>query len=132
MVYLWQRDYSQSTWAGLSEISKAIESPTSFTAKVLQQLTKQGLVLSVRGPHGGFAKNKDQMVTLADIVRAIDGDGILRNCVLGFKACSSENPCPVHHKFIGVREYLQGVLMTTDMQELTILINNGKAVLKLN
>lgn len=40
---------------GIEEISKAIGSPTSFTAKILQVLRKNNKVLhSVSGPNGGF------------------------------------------------------------------------------
>ena len=40
---------------GIEEISRAIDSPQSFTAKILQALTKDNKVVSsVRGPNGGF------------------------------------------------------------------------------
>ena len=130
MVYLWQRDYSKNSWAGVQEIADAIESPVSFTAKVLQQLTKQGLLNSVRGPHGGFSRIGNKTITLADIVKAIDGEKIMKDCVLGFQECSSEQPCPVHHKFVGVKDYLKDVLTTTGMDELTELLREGKVVLK--
>ncbi len=130
MVYLWQRDYSTSLWAGVSEISAAIESPASFTAKVLQLLTKQGLLNSVRGPNGGFARINNTTITLADIVKAIDGEKIMKNCVLGFQECSSECPCPVHHKFVRLKDHLKDVLSTTEMDELAELLRTGQAVLK--
>lgn len=130
MAYLWQRDYSVSPWAGVQEIADGIESPTSFTAKVLQQLTKQGLLNSVRGPKGGFARVNNKTITLADIVKAIDGEKIMTNCVLGFQECSSERPCPVHHKFVSIKDNLKNVLNTTEMEELTVLLKEGKVVLK--
>lgn len=130
MVYLWQRDYSVSPWAGVQEIADGIESPASFTAKVLQQLTKQGLLNSVRGPNGGFARINNKNITLADIVKAIDGEKIMTNCVLGFQECSSERPCPVHHKFVGIKDNLKSVLHNTEMDELTKLLRSGKVVLK--
>ncbi len=45
---------------GIDEIAKAIDSPQSFTAKILQALTRDGnLVSSVRGPNGGFFLTED-------------------------------------------------------------------------
>ena len=45
----------------ITAISDAIDSPKPFTAKILQQLTKNKIVQSIKGPHGGFfidEKNK--------------------------------------------------------------------------
>ena len=53
-IYIAQRSTDKNK-PGLSEIAKAIDSPHSFTAKILQQLTKDNkLISSVRGPNGGF------------------------------------------------------------------------------
>jgi len=46
---------TEETKLSIDDIAKAIDSPKSFTAKILQQLTKNNLVISsVRGPNGGF------------------------------------------------------------------------------
>lgn len=103
---------------GVGEVSESIGSPRAFTAKILQQLAKAGLLDSVRGPNGGFRLNQDKKVTLADVVKVMDGPQILEGCVLGFSECSSINPCPVHHKFIGVRDYLAMTLESTSLEEL--------------
>ena len=45
----------QNNRVGLRDIAEKIDSPEAFTAKILQQLTKDNRVVSsVRGPHGGF------------------------------------------------------------------------------
>lgn len=47
----------------------------NHTAKVLQQLTKNKFLRSVRGPRGGFVlgKNADQ-ISLMDIYKSIEGE----------------------------------------------------------
>ncbi len=43
--------------ANISFPAEAIDSPTAFTAKILQRLVKGDIVNSRKGPHGGFCYN---------------------------------------------------------------------------
>ena len=67
---------------------------------------------------------------LSDIVFAIDGDHIYTGCGLGLPQCSDEMPCPVHHKFVSVREGLREMLENTSIIELTKDLNKGLSFLK--
>ena len=40
--------------AGIKQVVKGIDCPEHFIAKILQELARKGLVLSVKGPNGGF------------------------------------------------------------------------------
>jgi Rrf2 family protein len=130
MIYLASRRGKATGMVGLLEISEAIDSPKAFTAKILQQLTKAKLLDSIRGRSGGFALPPQKNITLVEIVRAIDGEELLTACVLGFEECSAEHPCPVHHKFVGIRDYLTGTLSTTTLTELQQLVEQDQAFLK--
>ena len=117
--------------AGLREISKAINSPEAFTAKILQQLVRGSLLNSAKGPHGGFAvKGDSHTITIAQIVAAIDGDLVFTGCALGLEKCSEIRPCPVHHKFKAVRDHLKGMLLTTNLKDVANRVNEGISFLK--
>ena len=116
---------------GLKDISSALDSPEAFTAKILQQLVKSGLLQSVRGPSGGFGLRKNRPIYLIEIVHAIDGAGITRNCVLGLESCSDNHPCPVHDKFLAVRNHLTGVLDSTNLDDVKGGVIQGNRYLKL-
>ena len=115
-----------------TEIAKEIDSPKAFTAKILQALVRQNVVRSIKGAYGGFEISKDQIkhIKLAQIVNAIDGDGIYNGCGLGLKACKEEHPCPVHDKFKTVREELKHMLENTTLEELALNIKSGDSFLK--
>jgi Rrf2 family protein len=130
MVYLWHRDYSDSPWAGLKEIAEAIDSPPSFTSKVLQRLAKSDLLLSMRGPTGGFSKLKKRDVKLGDVVLAIDGSKITKKCILGFEECDIDYPCALHDKFFETRKELNRVLNETSIDGLGDLLGDGAFYLK--
>lgn len=117
--------------AGLRDIARAIDSPEAFTAKILQQLVKNNLLESLRGPNGGFQLQKDRGIMLLEVVVAIDGDDVVKNCVLGLERCSDAHPCPVHDKFVAVRSHLSGILSTTSLADIKDGINEGEMFLKL-
>lgn len=129
MIYLCSKKEEQEL-ASLKAISNAIDSPEAFTAKILQQLVKNGLLTSLRGPTGGF-RIEDKPVTLLDVVLAIDGEGVVSNCVLGLKECSSLHPCPVHDKFGAVRDHLKGVLATTKLSDIKGGVIEGNRFLRI-
>ena len=119
--------------ASLKEIAQKIDSPEAFTAKILQQLAKNQIIVSVKGSTGGFEIARDKMdeVKLQHIVQAIDGDSIYVKCGLGLKACSEKRPCPLHNKFKEIREKLRIMLETTSIYELSVGLKNGNTFLKL-
>ncbi|WP_066630294.1 RrF2 family transcriptional regulator [Labilibacter marinus] len=93
---------------GIKQISKDLDIPTPFLGKILQTLAKQKMLLSNKGPHGGFTLALDAYeITLLDIVKIIDGLDVFENCLIGMNTCKSahENnrPCPVHDEFCSVR-----------------------------
>ncbi len=116
----------------LKDIAREIDSPEAFTAKILQQLSRNNIIGSVKGPSGGFMIEKKNMskIKLSQIVSALDGDAVFKGCGLGLKACSEKHPCPVHYKFKAIREELQSMLETTSLYELSQGIKMGVTFLK--
>lgn len=122
----------QSQKVSLKEVAKAIESPEAYTSKILQQLGRNHIINSDKGPTGGFSMDKLQLATatLSTIVNAIDGDGIYNGCGLGLRRCSELMPCPVHHQFKAVRNQLKEMLDSTYIQSLTADVTIGNTFLK--
>ena len=106
-------------------------SPAAFTGKVLGSLTKHNIVHSLTGPHGGFYIDPGRMkrVRASDIVFAIDGDTVYNGCALGLTECSNTQPCPMHDKFVKVRNELKKMLETTTVHDLAIGLKSGKTIL---
>ncbi len=104
----------------LKAIASEINSPVAFTAKIMQFLTRAGLLISSRGATGGFLlpapANK---ITLTRIVSAIDGDEVFTGCRPGLEKCNALKPCPLHDKFAKVRNALASMLRSTPLSELS-------------
>jgi Rrf2 family protein len=96
---------------GIKEIAENIGSPEPFLAKILQNLRREGLLQSNKGPNGGFYLDEEGLRRpLADIVAAIEGDEIFTGCGMGLSYCSEEKPCPLHNEFKKVRNQITEML----------------------
>ena len=116
---------------GIKEISNGIDSPEHFLAKILQDLSRKGIVQSIKGPNGGFYLEKENLnKPLSDVVEAVDGNGIFTGCGLGLKHCSEINPCPLHDDFKAIRNQIHHLLKTTSIGAFNGELNSGLAVLK--
>ncbi|MCO6499886.1 MAG: Rrf2 family transcriptional regulator [Vicingus serpentipes] len=116
----------------LKDIASNINSPEAFTAKILQQLAKNNIIDSIKGPTGGFKIDEEKMksVMLNEIVLAIDGDKIYNGCGLGLHKCNAKKPCPLHDKFQLIRDDLKNMLTTTSMFNLSEGLSEGIIWLK--
>ncbi len=100
-------------------VSRRVKQPKEFVSKVLQILTKSGIVGSHKGKNGGFFLAKpSKEIRLIEIVLAIDGNSIFNNCVLGFPGCSDDHPCPVHNTWGKLRDEAYKMLSSQTLAEL--------------
>jgi len=102
----------------IKELASKLRIPYHFLGKILQNLTYKGLLISQKGPQGGFRLGmpaKD--ITLFHIIEAIDGVAFTNSCVLGFPECSGQNPCAVHEKWASVRETIYSMLVNKNIAQ---------------
>ena len=116
---------------GVKEIAEEIEAPQAFTAKILQILSKYKIVTSIKGPYGGFYCEDYQLdLPVIEIVNAIDGIAVFRECVMGLHNCSDEHPCPMHFKYAETRNDLLMSFQQTTIGNLALDLSTGNVYLK--
>jgi Rrf2 family protein len=122
----------QNNRAGLKDIAKKIDSPEAFTAKILQILSKNNIINSIKGVGGGFEIPKEKMsqIKLSQIVTALEGDRVFTGCGLGLSHCTETYPCPMHEKFKAIRNELAFMLENTNLEELALGIKSGDTFLR--
>ncbi len=105
---------------GIEAIARAIASPKSFTAKILQRLTKEnGLISSTTGPSGGFFIAEEVKDTsMMKVLSMLDEDHVITRCVLGLYACSEVNPCPLHHRYKLIKPLLLDMFENKTIRDL--------------
>lgn len=132
IIYLAQKS-SVDRKIGITELSEAIDSPKSFTAKILQKLTKDNLLISsVTGPTGGFfLTDQSKKKSLLHVLTLLEDEGIITGCILGLKECSEKNPCPMHAEYKKIKPQLLDMLdnktileLAKDMKDPRVVIHN--------
>lgn len=114
----------------VNDIAENIESPVSYTAKILQQLVRNKIISSTKGPHGGFyIDNNLAPITILQVVEAIEGPTYFDRCIVGLKECSSVNPCPLHPHFAEHRNSIKELFKNKTIMDL-ITFQNGSINLK--
>jgi len=122
VIYIASRE-EKNKKTGLAQISKDLKLPSPFLAKILQQLAKQKILISLKGPHGGFSlQRKPEKISLYDIVTTIDGDGIFADCIIHNTKCGNvdnkHKECPVHNDFNEIRKKLIQFFKKTKIADL--------------
>ncbi|MBC9911812.1 RrF2 family transcriptional regulator [Chitinophaga varians] len=118
---------SEDDKLGIEEIAKGIDSPKSFTAKILQLLTQNNRVISsVRGPNGGFfLTDRARKLPVKAILEAVEEANVITKCVLGLKECSETRPCPMHTQYKDIKKQLKQMFEKTSIQQLVEEFNKG-------
>ena len=116
--------------AGIKDIARHTDTPEPFVAKILQTLSKEGIVSSIKGPNGGFYIDPRQKeISLMDIVKAIDGKDLFTSCGLGIKNCSEKKPCPIHYEYKAIREQVSEMLKNNTIHDLAEGLVSGETFL---
>jgi Rrf2 family protein len=103
----------------IKDLTTRLGVPYHFLGKILQSLSRKGLLISQKGSTGGFALAlPPQDITLFHIVESIDGVDFTQKCVLGFPECSGKNPCAVHLQWAEVRESIYQMLVRKNIAEM--------------
>ena len=105
----------ERAWSA-SEVGKALVVSEAHLSKVLQRLTRQRFLASKRGPHGGFVLARDPaVVSILDILEAIDGPLEPPGCLLGHALCPA-NACimgdVLHRTYALVHSHLSKTLLS--------------------
>ena len=125
VIYLASK-FESGKKSGILEIAQNLNASEHTVGKLLQTLVKQDAIKSLKGPSGGFFVTKKQLSQpIINIVEAIDGKEIFKQCALGLSKCSSVHPCPIHNDYKIARDILENLFKTKTVSELLEPVNNG-------
>lgn len=107
-------------------IAESVAIPEPTVAKVLKLLAREQLVDSIRGAHGGYKLSMSEIeMTVADIVRAVDGPIALTACVENSdECCSYESSCPIKGRWDDVNDAIRNALKNVTLAEMITPLPN--------
>lgn len=116
LIALAERD--DDSYVGAGALAEEIGSPRNYLGKILQLLTKQGILESQKGLGGGFRLARDpSRISLLDIVGPIEDVDRWNGCILGRDRCSGKDPCPVHTRWKVIRDSYLELLKNTAVSD---------------
>ena len=90
------------------ELAEARGIPLEFSYKILRRLSQAGLCQAHMGPRGGYTLSLEpEQISLRDVVRAIQGELVVRNCLLDLSSCPRQPNCIVSTKIAELQEALE-------------------------
>src|ERR1035438_8135811 len=107
--------------ASTKDIADSYHLPVTLLAKVMQQLSRAGIVQSVAGTNGGYKLMRHPgAVSALEVVRAIDGPVILTHCFTEHGTSDRSENCTVREPLRKVHEAILELLnkfTITDLAE---------------
>lgn len=103
----------------VDEIARANSIPKVFLAKILQKLSKAGIVRSYRGVKGGFElAKKPRHISLLDVIKSIEGSVAMNVCAIDKRLCNLSDTCSVHPVWVKLREVMERKLRSYNFERL--------------
>lgn len=101
------------------EISEAYAIPLELLAKILQRLVRARLLVSVQGTRGGYRLARAAAVmTVADIIQAVDGPVTVTACSPDDHACDQYGTCSIRDPLWKIKNRILETLTTVSLAEL--------------
>jgi len=109
----------EKRYVQVEEIAAKLAVPRHFMGKIMKKLAKEKILISTKGPSGGFMLSENTLnMPLMDLIVITDGVEIFNSCVLRAKECNSLSPCPMHPQIEVVKNNLRSILTDTTIGDL--------------
>lgn len=101
-----------------SELAESLELPRNYLGKTLGALARAGLLVSTRGPSGGFRLRRPPSdISLSEVTRAFVPPAP-RRCLLGLGPCGQNPDCPVHQRWLPSAQLIDRFFDSTTIADL--------------
>lgn len=112
------------TRASRADLAGAVDCPEQFLSKVLQSLTRAGLVTSHRGNTGGFELPPARRhASVLEIIEAVEGPVRLNICLNGEDECGLRDLCPTYPVWSEAEKAMAAVLQNATIDDLAQRVN---------
>ena len=110
----------------LNELARIQNLSESYLAKVFQQLSRAGLVRAVRGKRGGYTLARPPAtITVGDVVRALETDAPLYQCLAQERCCEAVLDCLLLGVFAEAEQQMYAVLDGVTLADLLADFQRG-------
>ena len=110
---------SVSSAHSAKDIADAYHIPPPLLAKILQTLTRAGILLSTAGTNGGYALARPASeVSAFEVIRAIDGPLFITSCITIHGTCDLHGTCTIKEPLRKVNDSIKDLLSAIRIADL--------------
>lgn len=90
-----------------------------YLEQIFASLKKSGLVKSVRGAQGGYLLSKDSSeITVADILKVLEGDFAFTDCLLDEDLCENYDSCSTRYVWARIKSSIEEVTKSISLKDM--------------
>ena len=110
-------EHRNTPWTAQAIAAKTLV-PQDYLMKVLQPLSRAGLVVAQRGRGGGFVLTRPPaQINVLEVITAVDPLRRIEHCPLGLKAHGT-NLCPLHRKLDNAIRLVEDAFASTTIADI--------------
>jgi len=116
-ILAYMADQKDSQILSATELSEKLEIPYKYLTKLMTDIVKAGLVISVRGRDGGYSFAKPPSEILIENILEIFHDSIQdQQCVLGIGFCNTKCKCALHDQWMEPKLLMQKMFRESTLE----------------
>ena len=118
-ILAYMADQKDSGLMNATELAATLYIPYKFLTKIMTELVKAGLVISIRGREGGYKfKKKTSEIMVSDILDVFNDSVKDEQCVLGIGFCNGICKCALHDQWMEPKHLLQKMFRESSLEDI--------------
>lgn len=118
-ILAYMTDKKDSQLINAAELAEALYIPYKFLTKIMTELTKVDLVVSIRGRDGGYKlKKRASDIMISDVLDLFNDSIRDEQCVLGIGFCNGMCKCALHDQWMEPKLLLQKMFRESSLEDI--------------
>lgn len=118
-ILAYMADKKDSQLIIATDLAETLSIPYKFLTKIMTELVKVDLVISIRGREGGYKLKKKTSEIMVNDILDIFNDSIKDDqCVLGIGFCNGLCKCALHDEWIEPKILLQKMFKESSLEDI--------------
>lgn len=119
MALKYLAEHASSGAQSAKDIADAYHIPPPLLAKILQTLTRAGILISSAGTRGGYALARPgSEVSAFEVIRAIDGPLFITSCITIHGTCDLHGTCTIKEPLRKLNDSIKDMLSSIRIADL--------------
>ena len=118
-ILAFMSNHQETQTMNANKLSEELLIPYKFLTKIMNELVKAGLIVSIRGREGGYSFAKPPSEIIIDEILTIFHDSIQdEQCVLGIGFCNGMCKCALHDQWMEPKMLMQKMFRESTLEKI--------------